>query len=217
MEISNFQKWILYISLVLTLIFVGIVFFQSFGLFINLIIGLMFGIVMRNSDFSFTANLRDIVHHKKYQSSLNFFKMVLLTLLGIHVVIFVKSSLSLFDWNFYLNEPTTVSLAFFIGSVIFGIGISIMGSAGSGFMKKAVSGHKEFIFGLFFYFVGSIIGVCFREITLIYFPSGKLYMPTLLGWPLALMVQTGLIMLVIFTLTKITAKEIKDDTKNIRS
>lgn len=206
MKISRFQNLVLLISLMGIVALAAYLLFQEGNLGVNFLLGITFGYVMKNSDFSFTANLRDIVLFRKFQSSICFFKMALTTCLGIQTIILIQSLRNSFNWEFYLQEPTTVSAAFLIGSIIFGIGIAITGSAGSGFMKKAVSGDKEYIIGVLFYFIGSIFGVFFREAMLKLYPSGKLFMPAMLGWPLAILIQLGLIILILFFLKRLNRK-----------
>ena len=156
---------------------------------INMLIGFAFGAVMVRSNFTFTANLRNPVMKNSYKFTYLHFKMTVITCIGINTIIAVKSVLGTFDWAAYANEPTAVSVWFFMSAVIFGFGVGILGSAGSGIIKKAANGKLDYILAMICFVIGSLFGVVIRSGVTGTFGERQYYMPDLFGWPMAVLIQ----------------------------
>ena len=97
-----------------------------------------------------------------------------------------------FQYQAYLNEPTRVSMYFFISAFIFGSGIAFTGVAGSGLVRNAFNLKLDYIVALIMYFIGSVCGVLIREYFISRFSEMSLYMPELFGWPVAIITQIAL-------------------------
>ena len=156
---------------------------------INMLIGFAFGAVMARSNFTFTANLRNPVMKNSYKFTYLHFKMTVITCIGINTIIALKSALGIFDWAAYAKEPTPVSVWFFMSAVIFGFGVGILGSAGSGIIKKAANAKLDFILAMICFIIGSLFGVILRTGVTGVFGERQYYMPDLFGWPLAILIQ----------------------------
>lgn len=156
---------------------------------LDMIIGIIFGSVMYRGDFSFSANLRNPVYKHSYKFTLLFWKMCVLTTIGLNGIIFIKTKLGLFDYEAYLSQPTPVSPYFCLAATIFGAGLMLLGSAGTGLIKKCANGKGDYILALIFYFLGSYSGVFVRELALKYTGERTFYLPEMFGWGKALLIQ----------------------------
>lgn len=159
----------------------------------NLIIGLLFGMIMSRTAFSFTGNLRSPILNKDYTYSKLFFLMTVITFVGINLVVIIGLMTGNFDYAAYLDKPTKVSVYFFFAAIVFGFGICLVGSAGSGIIRKVANAKFDFVVTLVFYVIGSVLGVAARNYALTYFKESSLYMPEMFGWPLAITIQVILL------------------------
>ncbi len=189
------EKTIAYSLLLFSIILAFYLGQKSMQLCLNLIIGLFFGMIMARTAFSFTGNLRNPILKNDYSYTKLFFLMTVITCIGLNVGILIGTLSGTFDWETFLTKPTNVSLYFCISAVIFGFGVCLVGSAGSGIIRKAANCKFEFIVTMFFYFIGSVLGVIVRNFALTYMPEHSLYMPEIFGWPLAITIQ-GILLLV---------------------
>ena len=156
---------------------------------INMLIGFAFGAVMVRSNFTFTANLRNPVMKNSYKFTYLHFKMTVITCIGINTIIAIKSAMGIFDWAAYAKEPTFVSVWFFMSAIIFGFGVGILGSAGSGIIKKAANLKMDFVLAAVMFIIGSLFGVILRSGVTGVFGERQYYMPELFGWPMAILIQ----------------------------
>lgn len=168
---------------------------------INFVIGSLFGMVMVRGDFSFSSNLRNPIIKKDYRFTYLFWQLTLITTFGLLGIILLEDFYGVFNWQKYSSEPTRVSFYFCISAVIFGFGLSFLGSAGSGLIKKSFNGNIGFIVAVIFYFLGSVCGVFIREKVKGIFGEVPLYMPELFGWYGALLIQ-GLLFVVSFLIIR---------------
>lgn len=177
----------------------------------NLVLGLVFGMALTRVQFSFSGNLRSPVLYNDYSYTELFYVMTIITCLGINTVVISKTMFGEFDWEAYLNEPTKVSVYFCFAAIVFGFGIALLGSAGSGLIRKTVNGKSDFAIALVFYFIGSLVGVLAREKALTYFNEIRLFMPELFGWPIAIGIQVSLLTLIYLLIIK---RNYKTDTED---
>lgn len=186
---------------------------------INFVIGALFGMVMVRGDFSFSANLRNPILKKDYRFTYLFWQLTILTCLGFLLVMFLENYYGVFHWLRYAAEPTRVSFYFCISAIIFGFGLSFLGSAGSGLIKKSCNANIGFIVAVFSYFPGAVCGVLIREWAISYMGERSLYMPELFGWPLALFIQFILLVIAFKFIKKGIIKygeyEADDEEENI--
>lgn len=196
------EKTIAY-SLLLLAILLAIHLSNKSGLLcINLIIGLLFGMIMSRTAFSFTNNLRSPIMENDYSYTKLFFIMTCITTIGLNSTVLWGLYNKTFDYVAYLDKPTKVSPWFCVAAVIFGFGICLVGSAGSGIIRKAANAKLDFIIASVFYFIGSVLGVVLRNYSLTFFPERSLYMPELFGWPLAITIQVILLTVVYLFIRK---------------
>ncbi|MCR5299874.1 MAG: YeeE/YedE family protein [Erysipelotrichaceae bacterium] len=186
---KRIQRPIAFILLLIAALFWFRTYSQNKLSAINMLIGFAFGAVMARSNFTFTANLRNPVMKNSYKFTYLHFKMTVITCIGINAIIALKSMMGTFDWAAYAKEPTPVSVWFFMSAVVFGFGVGILGSAGSGIIKKAANAKLDFILAMICFIIGSLFGVILRTGVTGAFGERQYYMPELFGWPMAIMIQ----------------------------
>ncbi|MBE6113593.1 MAG: hypothetical protein E7191_00755 [Erysipelotrichaceae bacterium] len=189
------QQKIAYVIILATLLLAIYLSSQKQVLGINLIIGVLFGMIMSRTKFSFSGNLRGPVLFNDFSNTKLFWRMAVITCIGINSVIVICTLLGDFDYIKYLQEPTKVSVYFLFAAVIFGVGIGLIGCAGSGIIRNVANLKADYIVIMICYFLGSIAGVLVREVAVGYFGEYSLFMPELFGWPMAIMIQAMLLYL----------------------
>lgn len=206
------EKTIAYSLLVLAIALAFYLSKTSARLCINLIIGLFFGMIMSRTEFSFTGNLRSPIMDKDYSFTKLFFIMTVITCIGINLIIILGLCNGTFDYEAFLARPTRVSVYFLFAAIIFGFGICLLGSAGSGIIRKVVNGKFDFIVAAVFYFIGSVLGVVVRDHAITIFKERSLYMPEMFGWPIAITIQ-GILIVISYFIIKIKSSKVEKNEK----
>ena len=160
---------------------------------INLIIGLIIGSIMSRTKFSFSGNIRGPILNNDYTYSRLLFNMIVIAMFGINWIVIFGSIDGTFDYAAYLSQPTKVSVYFFIAAIIFGMGIALVGSAGSGLIRHSANLKFDYICATIAFFFGALAGVLVREYALQFMVERSLYMPEIFGWPITFIVQAMLL------------------------
>ena len=189
MSRRQIEKTIAYSLLLFSILLACYLGGKSSRLCLNLIIGLFFGMIMARTAFSFTGNLRNPIMKKDYSNTKLFFLMTVITCIAMNLGIWLGTMNGTFDWQTFIEKPTKVSVYFCFAAIIFGFGVYLVGSASSGIIRKAANAKLEFIITMFFYFLGSVLGVVCRNYALTIFEEQRMYMPEMFGWPLAITIQ----------------------------
>lgn len=151
--------------------------------------GMAFGFILQKSRFCFTASMRD----PSLTGSTTVTRAVLiafaLTSLGFWAIKYgaFQQGLPIPGQSYVVP----VSLATVIGSFIFGIGMVIAGGCASGTLMRVGEGFTQQVIALVFFTVGSLWGAHdFGWWKLNVISNGKaIFMPDVLGWAGALVVQ----------------------------
>lgn len=189
---KRIQQSVAYVIIALLLMFAVHLYRLRSILCFNLVIGVFIGMIMSRTKFSFSGNLRGPILFRDFTYTKLFWNLALITCLGMNTVVLVGSKFGIFNYQAYLNEPTRVSMYFFISAFIFGSGIAFTGVAGSGLVRNAFNLKLDYIVALVMYFIGSVCGVLIREYFISRFSEMSLYMPELFGWPVAIITQIAL-------------------------
>ena len=162
---------------------------HSPGLAIAWIFGILFGIVLQKSRFCFTASFRDPV----LTGGTSLTKAVLIAI-AVALAGFAIIQYSAFQSNHSLPgaiNPAGWHIA--IGAFIFGIGAVISGGCASGTLMRVGEGFMMQWLSLIFFVVGSLWGThdfgWWQKVMIDKAP--KIHLPSVLGWPLALLIEFG--------------------------
>jgi uncharacterized membrane protein YedE/YeeE len=180
------------IGLLIVVIVLAVVFGQiSKGLVIAWIFGIGFGVVLQKSRFCFTAAFRDPV----LTGGTSLSKAVLLTLgialVGFGVIQFISVQAG-------KGVPGGINPAGWhvaIGALMFGIGAVISGGCASGTLMRVGEGFMMQWLSLIFFIIGSLWGA--RDFgwwnKFLISSSPKAHLPSVLGWPLAFVLQLAVL------------------------
>lgn len=148
-------------------------------------IGLTLGIVLYHSSFGFTSSFRALLTDRR---SAGF--RAQMWMLGVACCLFFPalSQGELFGQSLGGFEAP-LSVALLIGAFLFGIGMQLGGGCGSGTLFTVGGGNTRMVLTLFFFIVGSVLGVVHRDW---WDARPSIDTPTLIvawGWPWALAVN----------------------------
>ena len=180
------------IGLFIVVIILAMVFGRiSKGLAVAWIFGVAFGVVLQKSRFCFTAAFRDPV----LTGGTSLTKAVLLTI-GIALVGFgVIQFLAVQAGKGVPGSVNPAGLHVAIGSFMFGIGAVISGGCASGTLMRVGEGFMMQWLSLIFFIIGSLWGA--RDFgwwnKLLISSSHKVHLPSVLGWPLAFVLQLAVL------------------------
>lgn len=180
------------IGLLILIIVLAMVFGQiSKSLAIAWIFGVAFGVVLQKTRFCFTAAFRDPV----LTGGTSLSKAVLLTI-GIALVGF--GVIQFFAVQAGKGVPGSVNPSGWhvaIGALMFGIGAVISGGCASGTLMRVGEGFMMQWLSLIFFVIGSLWGA--RDFgwwhKLLISSSPKVHLPSVLGWPLAFVLQLAVL------------------------
>lgn len=155
------------------------------------IFGLAFGFVLQRSRFCFTASMRDPV----LTGSTSLTRAVIIAI-AVATVGFAAIQFSAYmagkpiPGHIYPAGIHTV-----IGAILFGTGMVIAGGCASGTLMRVGEGFIMLMVTLVFFVVGSALGAYhfgwWQSFSIKSSPA--VFLPNILGWPLALLVQFGLL------------------------
>ena len=153
--------------------------------------GVALGFTLQRSRFCFTASLRDPV----LTGSTSLTKAVIIAIatasVGFAALQFAAASKgSPVPGNI---SPAGIHTA--IGATMFGIGMVIAGGCASGTLMRVGEGFMMQMLALIFFIVGSLWGAKdFGWWSKQFMPKKGVFLPDVLGWPLALLFQFGMLL-----------------------
>lgn len=150
--------------------------------------GVALGFTLQRSRFCFTASLRDPV----LTGSTSLTKAVIIAIatasVGFAALQFASASKG-------LPIPGNISPAGIhtvVGATMFGIGMVIAGGCASGTLMRVGEGFLIQMLALVFFIIGSLWGAKdFVWWSIQFMPKKGIFLPNILGWPLALLFQFG--------------------------
>lgn len=180
------------IGLVVLVIALAVVFGQiSKGLAIAWIFGVGFGVVLQKSRFCFTAAFRDPV----LTGGTSLSKAVLLTIAIALVGFGVIQLIAVQGGKGVPGAVNPAGLHVAIGALMFGIGAVISGGCASGTLMRVGEGFMMQWLSLIFFVIGSLWGA--RDFgwwnKLLISSSPKVHLPSVMGWPLAFVLQLAVL------------------------
>ncbi|MEW8958947.1 MAG: YeeE/YedE thiosulfate transporter family protein [Moorella sp. (in: firmicutes)] len=155
------------------------------------VFGIAFGFVLQRSRFCFTASMRDPV----LTGSTSLTRAVIIAI-AVATVGFAALQFS----AYMAGKPipgliSPVGIHTIIGAILFGTGMVIAGGCASGTLMRVGEGFIMLMVTLVFFVTGSAIGAYhlgwWQGFSVKSSPS--IFLPNVLGWPLALLVQFGLL------------------------
>ena len=170
--------------------------------------GISFGYVLQRSRFCFTASLRDPV----IAGSTSILRAVIVSILIMTITFPIIQYTSLLQGASDipgLIHPVGFHTA--IGGFLFGVGMVIAGGCATGTLMRIGEGFLMQVIVLIGFLIGTLIGAQ-------HFPwwdkkfissSPTIHIPTVMGWPGAVILQVGVLMLLFYLLKKY------DDKNNI--
>ncbi|TCL69406.1 hypothetical protein EDC14_1012103 [Hydrogenispora ethanolica] len=176
------------IIVLILVIVLAVVFGQiSSGLAVAWIFGVAFGVVLQKSRFCFTAAFRDPILTGGTSLSKAVLTAISIALAGFAVI-------QLFALQSGKGVPGAVNpvgIHVAIGATMFGIGAVISGGCASGTLMRFGEGFMMQWLSLAFFVVGSLWGAhdfgWWQQAVIS--ASPKIHLPSLLGWPAALILQ----------------------------
>jgi len=150
--------------------------------------GVALGFTLQRSRFCFTASLRDPV----LTGSTSLTKAVIIAIatasVGFAALQFAAASKGLpIPGNI---SPAGIHTA--VGATMFGIGMVIAGGCASGTLMRVGEGFLIQMLALVFFIIGSLWGAKdFGWWSIQFMPKKGIFLPDVLGWPLALLFQFG--------------------------
>ncbi|RDY30471.1 YeeE/YedE thiosulfate transporter family protein [Lachnotalea glycerini] len=186
-------------ALVITVLVIGFGFYLSgfsFKLPIYLAFGLLFGYTLQRSRFCFTAAFRDPF----ITGSTTVTRAVLVAISLASVGFFaikLNSVLSGSETNLSMAGVNPIGIPLILGAILFGIGMVIAGGCASGTLMRVGEGFTMQIVSLFFFVIGSLWGA--HDMGTIWSTlnesAPKIFLPNILGWFGAIVVQLLIIVL----------------------
>ena len=153
--------------------------------------GVALGFTLQRSRFCFTASLRDPI----LTGSTSLTKAVVIAIatasVGFAAIQFAAASKGTpIPGNI---SPAGIHTA--VGAVMFGIGMVIAGGCASGTLMRVGEGFTMQMLVLVFFIIGSLVGASnFGWWSKQFMPAKGVFLPDVLGWPIALLFQFGVLL-----------------------
>jgi uncharacterized protein len=177
--------------LVIVIVFAVFEGLLSPSLAIAWIFGIAFGVVLQKSRFCFTAAFRDPVLTGGTSLTKAVLTAISIALVGFAIIQFITIQAGKGVPG--AINPAGINVA--IGALMFGIGAVISGGCASGTLMRVGEGFMMQWLSLIFFVVGSLWGA--RDFGWwqqnVIASSPKVYLPSLLGWPLAFILQLAVL------------------------
>lgn len=161
------------------------------------IFGFVFGFILQKSRFCFTASLRDPILTGSTSLSKAVLIAIMVSSVGFAVMQYMamQRGVSMIPGNVMPVGPHVA-----IGAILFGFGMVIAGACASGSLMRVGEGYLLQIVTLAGMIIGSTWGAHdFYWWKKLFIAQGKsVFLPKLLGWPLALTLQFGLLIALYF-------------------
>lgn len=182
-----------YALLVLALVVIFGIFLGSLkiALAAKWIFGIAFGFVLQRSRFCFTASMRDPV----LTGSTSLTRAVIIAI-AVATIGFAGIQFS----AYMAGKPipgfiSPVGIHTIIGAILFGTGMVIAGGCASGTLMRVGEGFIMLMLTLVFFVAGSVLGAYhfgwWQGFSMKASPA--VFLPNVLGWPLALLLQLALL------------------------
>ncbi|MBS4008189.1 MAG: YeeE/YedE family protein [Clostridium sp.] len=167
----------------------------------SLLMGLGLGYAFQRSRFCLGAAFRDFILFRSIEPLKSIVLLLTLSSLGF-IVIFFYSALN--NNSLPLDtDPFGIHTA--VGATLFGIGMVLAASCASGMLMRLGEGYIQQYGTLVGFLIGSILGAWNQSFWLpIVFQSPTIFLPAQLGWPLALVVHLGPLILLYLYLRRLT-------------
>lgn len=155
------------------------------------IFGVALGFTLQRSRFCFTASLRDPV----LTGSTSLSKAVIIAI-SVATVGFAAIQFSAVSKGAAIpGNVSPVGIHTAIGATMFGIGMVIAGGCASGTLMRVGEGFLMQVLSLVFFIVGSLWGARdFGWWSEMFMPKKGIFLPQVLGWIPALLLQFGLLL-----------------------
>lgn len=153
--------------------------------------GIAVGFVLQRCRFCFAASLRDPI----LTGGTSLTKSLILT---ITIATVGFSALQYYTMTKGLSIPGNiypVGMNTVVGGILFGIGMVVAGGCASGTLMRIGEGFSMQILTLLFFMIGSLWGARdFSWWAANIIPQNGIFLPDVLGWPLALVIQFTLLL-----------------------
>lgn len=152
--------------------------------------GVALGFTLQRSRFCFTASLRDPV----LTGSTSLTKAVVIAITvataGFAAIQYAAAA----KGGAVPGNVSPAGIHTAVGAAMFGIGMVIAGGCASGTLMRVGEGFTMQMLSLVFFIIGSLWGAKdFGWWSAKFMPKSGVFLPNVLGWPLALLVQFGLL------------------------
>ena len=157
----------------------------------SLVIGTALGYAFQRSRFCLTAAYRDFIMFGNTEMTRAVLLILMLLSLGF-VIIFTYSS--------YNGAPLQLSTRSFgihtmVGAALFGIGMVIAGGCATGMMMRLGEGSFQQVGTFVGFLIGSLLGAWHRFFWIQFIQSSPIvFLPHTFGWPLAFLLQMGVLL-----------------------
>lgn len=154
------------------------------------VLGVAAGFILQRSRFCFTASLRDPV----LTGSTSLTKAVVVAIATATVGFTALQAVASAKGNPIPGHIFPVGMHTAVGAVMFGIGMVIAGGCASGTLMRVGEGFVMQILSLTFFVIGSLWGAKdFEWWSNKFMPEKGIFLPEVLGWPLAIALQFALL------------------------
>lgn len=155
------------------------------------VLGVSAGFILQRSRFCFTASLRDPV----LTGGTSLTKAVVIAIATATVGFTVLQVAASAKGNPIPGHIFPVGIHTAVGAVMFGIGMVIAGGCASGTLMRVGEGFVMQILSLTFFIIGSLWGAKdFEWWSHKFMPRNGIFLPEVLGWPLAIALQFALLL-----------------------
>jgi uncharacterized protein len=154
-------------------------------------LGVAGGFILQRSRFCFTASLRDPMLTGVTSLTKAVVIAIAIASVGFAAIQFVQSARGAsIPGNIF---PAGVHTA--VGAILFGIGMVISGGCASGTLMRVGEGFTIQMLSLVFLIIGSLWGAKdFEWWSINFMPEKGVFLPEVLGWPLALALQFSMLL-----------------------
>jgi hypothetical protein len=172
----------------------------------SLIIGAGLGFAFQRSRFCLTAAFRDFLLFRSTEITKAVFLLLILANIGF-VIIYFYSYMN----NSALSVQTrSVGIHTAFGAVLFGAGAVIAGGCVTGMLMRVGEGYIQQYGTLLGLLAGSLAGAWHRSFWNVFIDNApRFFLPDMFGWPLAIVIQFGLLFAIYLRLHYIETASIK--------
>ena len=187
----NLKPYSMIVLLVALLISVGLLLLHEIA-FYPFVLGVFFGFIMQRSRFCFVSSYRDMLLIRNTAQTRAVLFAIILTTLGFTILHFSTGIDLSAAGRIYPAGFHTVA-----GGIIFGIGMVLAGACASGCLVRMGEGYVMQYVTFAGLLLGSLLGAWNLDfwLQLSIKASPAVFLPKVLGWPLAIGVQLGLLVL----------------------